>query len=170
MAYKSKADHAAYMRAWYQRNKSKVRERGRQYEKEHQKEIRQRKKAYMKLPHVRTHVAALSLARYHAMPEYRKRQLIKTRERRIFWRKKIFDLLGGQHCCQCGFNDYRALQIDHKNGGGRKEFKSKPNLTKPNQYFTHIQKNIQDYQVLCSNCNWIKRFEKTEIPCPSLVI
>lgn len=30
-------------------------------------------------------------------------------------RELLFDLLGGK-CCRCGFDDVRALQVDHKNG------------------------------------------------------
>src|SRR3990167_3657310 len=39
------------------------------------------------------------------------------------WRSVVLDVLGNK-CSRCGFSDKRALQIDHKNGGGALERKS----------------------------------------------
>lgn len=86
-------------------------------------------------------------------------------------RKKIFDLLGG--CCanpyglhDKPFTDIRCLQIDHVNGGGKKEYKKlrcgSGNERFLNEVFRKIKAGSKDYQCLCANCNWIKRFEKGE--------
>lgn len=67
----------------------------------------------------------------------------------------------GDKCCLCGFNDWRALQIDHVNGGGSKEKKE----VTGNYYrfvLKEIEKHPNKYQLLCANCNWIKRYEKDE--------
>jgi RNase P subunit RPR2 len=71
-------------------------------------------------------------------------------------REAIFAALGNI-CCRCGFSDVRALQIDHVHGGGTQEFKKK----KGTSYLYHVLKNLANgnYQLLCANCNWIKRFE-----------
>ncbi len=70
--------------------------------------------------------------------------------------------LGGK-CLVCGFNDQRALQIDHINGGGSKERKE-CNFSK--SFHKHVLISFLNkenkYQLLCANCNWIKRFEKNE--------
>jgi len=70
------------------------------------------------------------------------------------------DLLGNK-CQKCGFNDERALQFDHINGGGVKEKKSMTT-----NYYKHIINSIlnkeKKFQLLCANCNWIKRFENKE--------
>ena len=75
-------------------------------------------------------------------------------------RKKVLDLLGNK-CKRCGFSDKRALQIDHINGGGLKETKS---FTK--MYTKYIVEELlcgsKKYQLLCANCNWIKRAENKE--------
>lgn len=75
-------------------------------------------------------------------------------------RKEIIELLGGE-CVRCGFSDWRALQVDHINGGGckeRKKLKSK--------YYKYILQLLKtgnkDYQLLCANCNWIKKYEMGE--------
>jgi hypothetical protein len=76
-------------------------------------------------------------------------------------KKAVFDILG-RRCVTCGFNDERALQIDHVKGGGSEERK-----TKGGRYiYSIVLKNIadgkKDYQILCTNCNWIKRAENGE--------
>jgi len=53
----------------------------------------------------------------------------------------------------------RALQIDHVNGDGHKERQTRKSLNRK------IALNLIDtsrYQILCANCNWIKRVENNE--------
>lgn len=61
------------------------------------------------------------------------------------------------------FTDVRCLQIDHVNGHGLKEMKS---FHDRKAYYRFILKRIRngskDYQLLCANCNWIKRHENQE--------
>lgn len=80
-------------------------------------------------------------------------------------KKEIYEILG-KKCVRCGFEDIRALQIDHKNGGGNLERKVITgfgiNYTKFVLEDVKINKD-KNYQILCANCNWIKRAENTEI-------
>lgn len=72
------------------------------------------------------------------------------------------EALGGK-CVKCGFKDVRALQIDHINGGGsqeRKERDFKMNFHK--HVLESFIRKENKYQLLCANCNWIKRFENKE--------
>jgi len=71
----------------------------------------------------------------------------------------LISFYGGK-CVHCGFNDPRALQIDHINGGGRKELQSIPRQT----YYSldYHKANKKKYQLLCANCNQIKRMECSE--------
>lgn len=76
-------------------------------------------------------------------------------------RQKAIDHLGGK-CVKCGFSDIRALQIDHVNGGGTQERRSL------NYNFWKLYKKVcvdtsNQYQLLCANCNWIKRIENGEV-------
>ena len=62
-------------------------------------------------------------------------------------------------CSKCGFDDIRALSIDHINGGGniQREF------IHENFYRWLIKNNYPEgYQVLCMNCQFIKRKEQNE--------
>jgi hypothetical protein len=72
-------------------------------------------------------------------------------------RLKVLQAMGGK-CVHCGFSDWRALQIDHVNGGGRAE-KLKIGSTR---YYKHVLAHPDDYQLLCANCNWIKKHENDE--------
>ncbi len=62
----------------------------------------------------------------------------------------------GNKCKQCGFDDIRALQIDHINGGGNKEYEKYGNSNVYYFYLTHFEKAKKNIQVLCANCNMIK--------------
>lgn len=62
-------------------------------------------------------------------------------------------------CARCGFSDFRALQLDHVLGDGGKE---RAGRKKINRAIVRGQIDISRYQVLCANCNWIKRYENNE--------
>lgn len=80
---------------------------------------------------------------------------------RTNWKMMVFGKLGGV-CCQCGFSDIRALQIDHINGDGNTERKE-IGSNSPKFYKKVLNDDGKDYQLLCANCNWIKRSENNEI-------
>ena len=99
-----------------------------------------------------------------AHEKYRKTEKGKINRRRIMrvyrlnLRMKVIKLLGGKCSNPYNFNhgdfeeDLRCLQIDHVNGGGNKEHK-----LGPNSLYRKILKDPTGYQLLCANCNWIKR-------------
>lgn len=76
-------------------------------------------------------------------------------------RMKIIEVLGGK-CVKCGFLDWRALQVDHINGGGTKDIRSKGTNIYYRCLTEDIIKNPNKFQLLCANCNWIKRYENKE--------
>jgi hypothetical protein len=73
-------------------------------------------------------------------------------------KEKIFGVLGNA-CARCGFSDKRALQVDHINGGGSHE---KRELSTHELMKKVIKVGKSEYQLLCANCNWIKRAENGE--------
>lgn len=75
---------------------------------------------------------------------------------------KAYKLLGNR-CVRCGFADMRALQIDHVIAVKRNS-KRKTGWTGVNLYRDIVAGKGGPYQILCANCNWIKRAEKSEGP------
>ena len=73
---------------------------------------------------------------------------------------ECFEKLGGA-CQHCGFDkDQRALQIDHVHGGGHKE---RTQLKSANALYRKVLADKSDrYQLLCANCNVIKRHVNKE--------
>jgi len=115
----------------------------REYWKEHPKRLREiQKKTYEKNKH---------------------KYLKRMKERRDNIRKEILGLLGNK-CCKCNFDDIRALQIDHIHGKGLRHMRTfSSSLSYYIQVLKEIKEGSKDYQLLCANCNWIKKREKKEI-------
>ncbi len=67
-------------------------------------------------------------------------------------------------CAHCGFEDVRALSLDHINGGGEKA-KREAGVSGLRWYRWLIKNNFPpDIQVLCMNCQFIKRYTNNEFP------
>lgn len=87
----------------------------------------------------------------------------KVKETTRLLKDKVYKKLGDKcsnPACQWlnadgtrGCTDRRCLQIDHVNGGGNKDRRG--------CYITWYRKVFNDcsgaYQLICANCNWIKR-------------
>ncbi len=77
--------------------------------------------------------------------------------------KKLLFRRMGEKCIKCGFSDHRALQIDHiKSDAKGISRKSGP------RWYKHLlglsdKELYYSYQLLCANCNWIKRWENKEL-------
>jgi len=78
-------------------------------------------------------------------------------------RKDTLEVLGGK-CIKCDFQDKRALQIDHVNGNGRKDRRERGSNNM--RYYRKVTESFLNkenkFQLLCANCNWIKRVENKE--------
>ena len=131
------------------------------------KEIRHKAKGLCLKCYEKNRDIDLQKKRLHQI-EYRKKNIEKVRKSQRDYkakRKKEIHTLLGCECIKCGFKDSRALQIDHINGGGYTE--RKQYNKSPSKYYKNILKSIinkeNKYQLLCANCNWIKRYENNEI-------
>lgn len=95
-----------------------------------------------------------------------KYRLVYKREN---WRKNLeFQKLDtfkamGNRCCVCNFFDKRALQIDHVKGNAKIDKNASNNRI---QYLRQVKLSYLNkegkYQLLCANCNWIKKHENRE--------
>lgn len=89
----------------------------------------------------------------------------KPKAQREQYEKTRFKALAlvGEVCAKCGYDDKRALQIDHVKGDGCKERRNKSGA----QLYYHIIKECEAgrtarYQTLCANCNVLKRHQNKE--------
>ena len=152
-----------YKKAWYEKNREKLKLYKhdwfqKNYKVNKEKMLAQRKKDRLK------HQA--HYREYERLYRKKNGESLKLKIRR--WnnnrRRNIIEFLGGK-CIKCGFSDWRALQIDHINSDGYKERKERGgnNLSK---FYARIEKDVEErtgkYQLLCSNCNWIKKYESFE--------
>jgi hypothetical protein len=130
-------------------------DRNQQWRDQNREKVRQSNQEYEALHREARNAAARD--RKAANPEQRKatdRAYYVNYRRQI--RQQVIEKLGGQ-CKECGFSDWRALQIDHVNGGGTKHRKQSTNIF---AYYKEILVNLDTghYQLLCANCNQIKRY------------
>lgn len=102
--------------------------------------------------------------------KYLKKRAASNAKRRLRYRLEAIRLLGGKcSSFNCrwlnsdgtlGCVDWRLLHLDHKKGGGTQE-RSRHAL----EYICRqiIQgKRRCEFQLLCSNCNWLKAIQKKE--------
>lgn len=133
-----------YYREYYKSHPEKMREKRNKYYKLHPDRMKKFKQNYFKNNKEKIYMRA--------------RKYDKTWRRRM--REAALSILGNK-CIRCGFSDERALQIDHIQGNGNKERKTiTTNLNKI--VVESISKGENKYQLLCANCNWIKKFENKE--------
>ena len=95
------------------------------------------------------------------------------RKFRLNTRQEIIKLLGNKCANPYNLNhgdfetEQLCLQIDHVNGGGLKEL---GRFSNSNSYYKYVLEQIKagskDYQLLCANCNWIKRIKNREYKIP----
>ena len=64
-------------------------------------------------------------------------------------------------CVRCGCDDFRFLEINHKNGGGRMEVKKEKNLRSALcRRIISGKRKPNDLEILCRPCNHIHFLEK----------
>jgi len=119
------------------------------WSREHYKQNRERIRAY--------HNAWAEKNREHLRAYYQQYHINYTKRDKL---RIIEHYSPNLECNHCGFNDIRALSIDHKNSDGWKERKDMSGYT---LYKSIINNGYPDrYQVLCMNCQFIKRVELGE--------
>lgn len=95
---------------------------------------------------------------YYARLEIKRLKQKRVKELLAKRRTEILALFGTV-CKFCGFSDPRALQVDHINGGGHQERLQNNHSAR----YKLIKAHPEKYQLLCANCNWIKRCERGEV-------
>lgn len=91
-------------------------------------------------------------ARIYSKSEKGHEARVRARNKR---RAYIIEFFGGK-CVHCGFDDPRALQMDHINGRNGAD-----KIGNVDMRYKFLKENAKEaratYQMLCANCNFIKR-------------
>jgi len=141
-----------YNRFYYGGHRQEIIERNKKYSREHLKEVAERHRKYR-----REHLK--EAAGYSSI--YLRGHRQDVIERRQKYRRKVLEKLGGK-CVRCGFSDVRALQVDHVHGGGCMELMELGHGR--SRFYKEVLADSEGrYQLLCANCNWIKRAENNEV-------
>ena len=101
---------------------------------------------------------------YNRRDYVRAKQIARNRALRL----EILEAYGGPICAGCGFDDERALQLDHIDGDGAQRRREIGGVNRgvsgQHTYFWLKKQGFPPgYQVLCANCNWIKRVLNGEV-------
>lgn len=144
------------MRDYYLKNRDFLLKRQKRYNSERKEAIKVYQKEYWK----KNHEKVLSYQRKYRK-EHPEEHRTSGRNAHRRNRKEVLELMGGK-CIRCGFSDIRTLQIDHVNGGGVKEKKKFTAITYLKKVIKSFNEGKNEYQLLCANCNWIKKSERDE--------
>jgi hypothetical protein len=142
-----------YMQEYNQRPEVKAKQ------KEHYQKHKQQIKEYQNRPEIKEKNRIWRKQYYQLHKKYRN-DYNKSYSANV--KTEVFKHYSPELKCQkCGFNDLRALSIDHINGGGRKHRKE---IGGQGNLYTWLVKNNypNGFQVLCMNCQFIKRIENCE--------
>lgn len=101
---------------------------------------------------------------YHREWSKRNKQKIrdKTNQEREHDKEYVFLALGNK-CFKCSLTDRRVLQVDHIDRNLRKTTKFKRGGKGLYAAIRRGEFPLGGFQLLCANCNWIKRVENKEI-------
>jgi len=164
---------------WREKNPDKLKAQSKRYREKHREECKIRCQSYHKLhrgeerlfskkwySENRQKKNAYNEEWKKLHPEKVKEYLHISQEKA---KKELFELLGNK-CANpnClvpgGCREPRCLQVDHVHGNGVQQRKRRKHCS---GYYRGILKEIkagsEDYQLLCANCNWIKRVEEKEV-------
>ncbi|MFA5365960.1 MAG: hypothetical protein WC325_12325, partial [Candidatus Bathyarchaeia archaeon] len=136
---------------YYYNNKEKVLQNIANYRQKNSNIILERKKSYRE-----KNRGKLKILKHN---DYEKQGWLRMTTKDYKLKMQAFAILGNK-CTICGFDDPRALQIDHINGNGHTESRK---IGLRAIRLKIIQGDTKNYQLLCANCNWIKRSENGEV-------
>ena len=139
--------HPDYDRQWYITHRDSIRQRAKIYRLSHKEQTHVYEKQYYS--------------------EHKKECNSKTAELRTKIKRQVLTFYGNDKCAcvKCGFDDVRALSIDHINGNGAKQRQQESGLRGGGiRFYTWLIKNNypKGYQTLCMNCQFIKRQTNNE--------
>lgn len=127
---------------------------------QHKQELaREKGREYYQRWYSKNRERALAMKRQR-MKEYRAVNPEKAREKTRRATKRLKDkifAMYGKVCMRCGFEDERALTLDHIQHNGAEERKSLGERKVYRKAASFFQPEV--YRILCMNCQFVTRFE-----------
>lgn len=93
-------------------------------------------------------------------PRYRAQTLASQIKAREATRRFAREYKVERGCLDCGINDFRVLDFDHRDGS-QKRFDISRAISSRMFSLTRIKEEIEKCDVRCANCHRIKTFERT---------
>lgn len=129
--------------------------------RKHIDERRERGRAFYRLH--KEEICAKRREKYKGWGEYER---LMDKKRRIRCKMETLTHYGNGKlvCTKCGFDDIRALTLDHINGGGN-QHRKKTNMIGGCYFYRRLRNDgfPKGYQTLCMNCQLIKKAENKEV-------
>lgn len=154
------ADRAEYHREYQRINRERLREYYRQYQRANRERIRKyRREWYRRYRKTNPeHCREVACSK-------RKRLRLHDKDERIALKIAVLShYSGGDHarCVRCGFDDLRALTLDHITDNGATE-RRRRHVTGINLLRWLRRRGFPPgYQTLCANCNLTKEIDRRE--------
>jgi hypothetical protein len=108
----------------------------------------------------------MSLLNFERYDKHKDKICLQARERNRKIKEEVMRYYSPElKCLRCGFSDIRALSIDHLDGKGAEHRRKLSGLKRGGRiFYSWFKKNNypSGFQVLCMNCQFIKREENNE--------
>jgi hypothetical protein len=75
-------------------------------------------------------------------------------------KRRALEMLGGAICRRCGCTDIRILEVNHRQGGGRKEIVLNGGGNRMHLNILTGRRSVGDLEVLCRPCNAVDYIER----------
>jgi hypothetical protein len=171
-----KLEYAEYYKEYYKRNESKVKAASKRYTEKYRRThpdwfgvyYQKHKKSILERNAIWKATHKEEVKAHHSMLYQKNKIKIKEISKKRNLKNKIDALThygnGKCACVRCGYDDIRALSIDHINGGGAKHRREINNGGGSRIYNWLIKNEYPNgFQTLCLNCQFLKREENKEL-------
>ncbi len=145
------------------RCKSCISRMSREYHEKHRdKHLQYLHKYYLEHQEKKKEYNQRNWGKYQSDPEYRERRKKAANESHARIKLNVLSHYsnGKLQCAICGFNDIRALCLDHINNCGMKKRFLTGSGGRKLAFFLSKNNFPEGFQVLCANCNSIKEIER----------
>ena len=139
-------------------NYTNIKQYKKEYRDSHRTELAEKSRIYYS-----THKEQVNITNRKNYQLHKKEIMIMAKQSLLIIKTDVLTHYGNGYCkcMRCGFNDIRALSIDHINGSGRKQ---RETLSNSRSFYNWLKTNNypSGFQTLCMNCQFIKKKDNFE--------